>query len=146
MNVRNVMSEPLVSCTPDTGLREVARSMAQHDCGQIPVIDGASRKPLGVVTDRDIVCRALAEGRDPLEMTARDVMTSPVLTVLDSAPIEECCLTMEQSQVRRVPVVDATGACVGIVSQADIARATPANVSGRVVKEVSKETSTVRAE
>jgi CBS domain-containing protein len=86
--------------------------MADHDCGEIPVVGpGDSRKPLGLVTDRDITCRAVAQGRNPLELAAKDCMSSPVVTVTTETPIEECCRTMEQNQVRRIPVIDAQGEC-----------------------------------
>ena len=142
MQVREIMSDNLVCCTPETALGDVARLMADHDCGEIPVLGpGDSRRPLGVVTDRDITCRAVGQGRNPLELTAKDCMSSPVVTVPADAAIEDCCRKMEQNQVRRLPVVDTQGECCGIVSQADIARVTPEKVAGHVVKEVSRATS-----
>jgi CBS domain-containing protein len=141
MQVREIMSDDLVCCTTETALADVARLMADHDCGEIPIVGpGDSRKPIGVVTDRDITCRAVAQGRNPLELTAKDCMSKPVVTVAVDAPIEECCRVMEQSQIRRVPVVDERGECCGIVSQADIARAVAEKKAGHVVKEVSRET------
>jgi CBS domain-containing protein len=143
MQVREIMSDHLICCTPETSLGDVARLMADHDCGEIPVVGpGDSRKPLGVVTDRDITCRAVAQGRNPLELTAKDCMSAPVVTVTADAALEDCCRVMEQRQVRRVPVVDERGECCGIVSQADIARAASEKVAGHVVREVSRETST----
>lgn len=142
MQVREIMSDDLVCCTAETSLGDVVRLMADHDCGEIPVVGpGDSRKPIGVVTDRDITCRTVAQGRNPLELTAKDCMSSPVVTITADAPIEDCCRTMEQRQVRRVPVVDDRGECCGIVSQADIARVASEKVAGHVVKEVSRETS-----
>jgi CBS domain-containing protein len=141
MQVREIMSDQLVCCTPDTPLREVARLMAEHDCGQIPVADsGGSRKPIGVVTDRDIACRVVGQGRNALELTARDCMSAPVVTVRADASVDDCCRTMEEHQIRRVPVVDEAGNCTGIVSQADIARVASEKVAGHVVREVSRET------
>src|SRR5262249_51459336 len=134
MQVREIMSDNLVCCKPETSLGEVARMMVDHDCGEIPVVGpGNSRKPIGVVTDRDIACRAVAQGRNPLELTARDCMSSPVVTVSADADVEDCCRTMEDRQVRRVPVVDERGDCCGIVSQADIARSSSEKIAGRVV-------------
>ena len=140
MQVREIMSSNLVCCTPDTPLAEVARLMVEHDCGQIPVV-GDDRRPVGVVTDRDIACRTVAQGRNPLNLTARECMSSPVVTVSANDGMDDCCRTMEQRQVRRVPVIDEKGQCCGIVSQADIARVASENVAGHVVKEVSRETS-----
>lgn len=143
MQVREIMFDKLVCCTPETSLRDVARLMVDHDCGEIPVVGpGDSRKPLGVVTDRDIAVRAVAQGRNPLELTAKDCMSSPVVTVSADADVEDCCRTMEERQVRRVPVVNDRGECCGIVSQADIARTSSERLAGRVLKEVSRETPT----
>jgi CBS domain-containing protein len=140
MKVREIMSNNLVCCTPDTPLADVARLMVEHDCGQIPVLGVADRRPVGVVTDRDIACRTVAQGRNPLNLTARECMSSPVVTVSADAGMDECCRTMEQRQVRRLPVIEKNGECCGIVSQADIARVASENVAGHVVKEVSRET------
>jgi CBS domain-containing protein len=141
MQVRDVMTDNPACCTPDTPLPEVARLMVQHDCGEIPVVDSRqSGKLAGVVTDRDITCRTVAQGKNPLEMTARDCMSSPVVTVAPETDIGDCCHVMEENQVRRVPVVDASGRCCGIVSQADIARSAPEHEAAEVVKEISEPT------
>src|SRR5262249_6991826 len=121
MRVHEIMSTDLVCCTPDTKLPEVARLMAKHDCGEIPILEqGDGRRPVGVVTDRDITCRVVAAGRNPAELTAADCMSTPVVTVARNTALEDCCQTLEQHQIRRVPVVDERGACCGVVSQADI--------------------------
>jgi CBS domain-containing protein len=139
VRIQEVMTKDPACCGSDTPLRDVARLMVQHDCGEIPVIDNdQSRRPVGVITDRDIVVRALAEGRNPMELTAGDCMTSAVITVTSDKSIEECCELMEQHQIRRVPVVDAQGCCCGIVSQADLARRVSERAAGEVVKDVSK--------
>jgi CBS domain-containing protein len=141
MKVREIMTSRLVCATPDTSLRDIAQQMAEQDCGEIPIIDNRqSNKLVGVITDRDIVCRVVADGRNPLELTARDCMSSPVLTVSSDAELEEVCRLMEQYQIRRVPVVDVRGAACGIVSQADVARTGSDQRAGHVVREVSKET------
>ena len=80
MDIRSVMTSDPTTCTPDATLRQVAQMMKQHDCGQIPVVD-QQRQPLGVITDRDIAVRAVAEGSDLANATAGDYMTSPVTTV-----------------------------------------------------------------
>jgi CBS domain-containing protein len=125
MKVREIMSENPVSCTPDTGLRDVAQMMREHDIGAIPVIErNDAGRPVGVVTDRDITVRVVAEGRNPLEASARDAMTGSVVTVRPDASIDECAELMERNQVRRILVVDESGSCRGIVALADIARHT----------------------
>ena len=126
-------------CSPGTTLDLVARMMVLNDCGEIPVIDAADQ-PIGVVTDRDIVCRVVAEGKNPLAYTAEHFMTQPVVTVRADTPIEEVLATMEKHQVRRVPVVDERGCCTGIISQADLAWTGPPREVAELVREVSRET------
>ena len=137
MKVKDVMSKNASCCASDTSLQDVAAMMVDCDCGEIPVADVRGRL-LGVVTDRDITCRAVAQGRNPLEMIAADVMTSPAITVEADATIKDCCDVLERNQIRRVPVVDAAGTCIGIVSLADIAREASGRKTAEVVKEVSK--------
>lgn len=141
MNVKDIMTADPACCTPDTSLAEVARMMVGNDCGEIPVVENESTKhPVGVVTDRDIVCRTIARNVNPLDLTAADCMSTPIVTVTPDMSLEECCKLMEEKLIRRVPVVDDTGACVGIVAVADIALHTGKNVAGHVVKEVSEPT------
>jgi CBS domain-containing protein len=139
MKVKDIMTKDPAVCTPDTMLPEVARMMADRDCGQIPVIEsGASPRPVGVVTDRDIIIRAVARGINPLDMTARDVMTSPAVTVTPDDKVEDLADTLSNKRVRRVPVVDDDGELFGMVSQADIAQHAPDKLTGRVVRTVSE--------
>src|SRR5688500_15966494 len=79
MRVRDIMSKNVACCSPETSLPEVARMMVDNDCGEIPVVT-VSRVPIGVVTDRDITCRTVAEGKNPLLMEAGDCMTTPCVT------------------------------------------------------------------
>ncbi len=137
MKVKDVMSTDVACCRRDTPLREVARMMVDCDCGEIPVTDEAGR-PIGVITDRDITCRVVAQGRNPLELTAGDCMTSPPVTVTPQASFKECCDLLEENQIRRVPVVDEAGLCIGIVSQADIARHASKRDTAEVVQRVSE--------
>jgi CBS domain-containing protein len=139
MQVKDIMTKNPACCTPDTNLQEVARLMVQLDCGESPVVQSnQSMKLVGVITDRDITCRTVAVGKNPLEMTAGDCMSSPCITVTPEMSVEDCCQVMEENQVRRVPVVDESGACCGIVAQADIAQHASKRETGRVVREVSQ--------
>ena len=139
MQVKDIMTREPACCTPDTNLQEVARLMVECDCGEIPVVENRqSMKPVGVVTDRDICCRTVAEGKNPLELTAGDCMSSPCVTVTSEMGVEDCCRVMEENQIRRVPVVDERGACCGIVAQADIAQRASERETAEVVKEVSR--------
>lgn len=140
MTVREMMSTNVACCKTDTPLREVAKLMVDCDCGEIPVADRDGR-PVGVLTDRDIVCRAVARGRNPLELRAGDVMTSPPVTIPADVALSDCCDVLEQNQIRRVPVVDGEGKCIGIVSQADIARHASKTETAEVVQRVSQPTS-----
>lgn len=115
--------------------------MVRCDCGAIPVVENeGSRKPVGVITDRDICCRTIAEGKNPLEMNAGDVMTKNVKTIKPDAAVEECCQVMEHEQIRRVLVVDQEGACCGVVAQADIAMHASEHDVAETVHDVSSKT------
>ena len=122
-HVIDIMTIEPACCTPDTRLPEVAKLMLKNDCGEIPVIDNEeTRKPVGVITDRDIVCRSIAVDNNPLEIPVSEVMSSPALTVPFNMRTEECCHFMAKHGVRRILVVDKDGQLYGIVSQADLAR------------------------
>jgi len=136
---RDVMTPNPAVCTPDTTLDQVAKMMVQNDCGEIPIID-LNDQPVGVVTDRDIVCRVVAGGKNPMAHTAESCMTQPVVTVHADDSLEQVVTTMEKHQIRRVPVVDERGCCTGIISQADLAWAEPLSEVGELVREVSRET------
>ena len=139
MQVKEVMTPDPICCTADMPITTVAKMMLDNDCGEIPVVeDKASRRPIGVVTDRDIVCRLVAKGINPSGSIASECMSKPITTVTPEMSIEECCRIMEDKQIRRVPVVDERGSCCGIVALADIARHTQKTVAGEVVKEVSQ--------
>ena len=134
---RDIMTRNPACCTPRTTLEEIARMMVQNDCGEIPVVDTNDRL-IGVVTDRDIVCRVVAEGKNPAGYTVESCMTPDVVTVREDAPLDEIVQTMERHQIRRVPVVDKDGSCVGIVAQADVARGGKEHDVAELVSEVSK--------
>src|SRR6266571_8080129 len=146
MQVKEVMTSDPACCLAETPLTEVARMMIDNDCGEIPVVENQSSKlPIGVVTDRDIVCRTVANGINPVELTAADCMSKPIVTVTADMSLEECCRIMEEKLIRRIPVVDARGSCVGIIALADVALHTGKNVAGHIVREVSEPTSSASA-
>lgn len=116
------MTKNPVVAAASTYLSEVARKMLDNDVGEIPVVhDG---KPIGVVTDRDIVVRLVAHGQDPKQVRAQDCMTSPALTIDQNADLKDCAELMARERIRRVPVVDAGGNLCGIVALADLERRT----------------------
>lgn len=135
MQIKDVMTRNPACCAPDTKLEEVARMMLEHDCGAIPVCD--DDKAIGMITDRDITVRAVACGKNPLEMSARDVMSRPVVCVKEDADLEEAIEALEDNALRRVIVVDGQGRVCGIVAQADIAEHAPEEEAGELVQAVS---------
>ncbi|MDX1550506.1 MAG: CBS domain-containing protein [Lysobacter spongiicola] len=138
-NLKSVMTADPACCTPDTPLRDVARMMAKNDCGGIPIVESTeSRKPLGMVTDRDIAVRMVAEGRDTGAAKASDCMTTPVTTIQQGASLADCAKAMEDKQIRRVVVVDDNGAVCGIVAQADVALSGRDRTTGNMVEQVSR--------
>ena len=139
MEVKDIMTPDPACCTPDSSLQQAAQMMVENDCGEIPVVESEeSRLPVGVITDRDITCRTVARGLNPLEMRVADCMSTPCVTVMPDTPLEECIKVMEENKIRRVPVVDAGGACCGIVALADIAQHAAKRDTAEVVKEVSE--------
>ena len=141
MNARDIMTEDPACCTQGTTIQEAARLMKQNDCGCIPVVEEGTRRVLGVITDRDIAVRGLADGLDgstPVEtlMTADPACCSP------DSDLQEVERIMAERQVRRVPVTDSDGCGVGIVAQADLALAENHGLSdsevGHLVERISE--------
>jgi CBS domain-containing protein len=137
MQVRQAMSGDVQCCTAETPIPEVARMMVSGDCGAIPVVDDG-RRPVGVVTDRDITLRTVAKGQDPRGMKAGDCMSQPVVSVRAGADLREAVRVMERRQVRRVPVIDEKGVCCGMLAQADVARMGGEHEAAELVKDVSR--------
>ncbi len=141
MRVKDIMSDHPACCTPESNLGEAARIMAQADCGAVLVVDAETgRKPLGIITDRDIVCRVVAAGKDPSQVSAASCMSKPLATVREDSPIEACCRAMESAKVRRLLVVDEQGDLCGIISQADLARGADPDHTAELVRDVSEPT------
>lgn len=120
MKARELMTTNPACCTPDATAQQVAQLMEENDCGCIPVVeDPDSRFLVGVITDRDLAVRGVARGRSP-ETAVRELMTSDVSAVKPEDDLDSVEQLMSDLQVRRVPVVDADGCCVGIIAQADL--------------------------
>lgn len=136
---RDIMTPDPACCGPNTTLDEIAKMMVQNDCGEIPIVD-VNDCVIGVVTDRDIVCRVVAEGMNPVGHTAASCMTQPVICVHEDESIEDVISTMEEHQIRRVPVVKDGGLRTGIISQADLALAAREHDVAELLCEVSKDT------
>lgn len=133
MEAQEIMTRGPACCTPDHSVQDAARLMQEHDCGCIPVVDDA-RRLVGVITDRDLACRCLAAGLGPDTSVAEVMSLSPSCCAPDD-DVQLVERIMEERQVRRVPVIDRRGECVGMVSQADVVRAAErsAQVSDREV-------------
>lgn len=139
MNVRDAMTPDPACCTPMSSLQSVACMMVDNNCGEIPVVDDhESRRPVGVITDRDITTRTVARGINPLEATAGEHMSSPCITVKPDDSLSGCCSVMEKEQLRRVLVVDDDGRLCGIVSLADVAKNAASEATAEVLQEVSQ--------
>ena len=121
MKAQDIMSKDPMCVTPDTPLVEAARIMKTENIGVVPVVESTGSKRLvGVLTDRDIAIRAVAEGRDGATTSVGHVMSSDVRTSAASDSVEDVMELMGREQVRRIPIVDESGALVGIIAQADI--------------------------
>jgi CBS domain-containing protein len=135
MKVKEAMHNGAEWAAPQTPIPEIARRMRDLDIGAIPV--GEDDRLIGMVTDRDIACRGVANGADLNTLTARDVMSKGIFYCRDSEELEDAMRIMEQKQVRRLPVINDQKRMVGILSLGDIADATPHELSGEVVAAVS---------
>lgn len=119
MKIKDIMSTHVEIVTPDTLLHEVAKKMQTSDCGSVLV--GKNDRLLGVITDRDLALRCVAESHHPAETTAEQVMTKEILYCRDTDSLEEVALDMTKNKVRRLPVLDKDKRLVGIVSLGDLA-------------------------
>ena len=139
MKVKELMTKKPACATPEMELTKVAKMMKEHNVGAIPVVENKdSMKVVGVVTDRDIATRAIAEGKNPLQMKAQEIMSTPVVTVNEDDDIQDVARMMEKNKVRRIPVVDQQGNIRGMVAQADIALKGSDQITASVVESVSK--------
>jgi CBS domain-containing protein len=121
---RDLMTQNPRCCTPQESIGDVARMMVDGDCGAIPVVDAPqTRHLIGMITDRDIVCRVVAKDLNPVECPVSMAMTLNVASLRQDATLHDCVRAMERWQVRRIPMVDDRGKLIGIVAQADLARA-----------------------
>lgn len=140
MKVRDVMTANPQCCQPNDSAQKVAALLRDHNVGSMPVVsDRESRVLVGMITDRDLCCSVLADGHDPKKTTIDNIFTRDTVTCRDGENLEKCEKAMQEHQVRRIPVVDGEGKCIGIVSQADLAlkEKAPEKVS-KTVTEISK--------
>lgn len=133
--VRDIMTSNPTTVGPDASVVEAGRLMASEDVGSLPIVDGD--RLVGVVTDRDIAVRVVAEGRDPNTTTVGEIASRDPVTVEPDEDLDEALSEMARNQVRRLPVVEGDR-LVGIVAQADVAEEASDSKTGRVVKEISE--------
>jgi len=135
------MTRNPICCLPEDKVRDVAKLMEAKDLGPIPVVEShRSRRICGIVTDRDLTLKVLAEGRDPKSTRVKDVMTRNPVTCKESDNIEDCLALMEKHQVRRIPIVDSQNCTAGIIAQADIAtRLKHPDKTAELVEQVSRD-------
>lgn len=139
MQVKDIMTKEPQCCTSDKNLVQAAKMIKDCDCGAIPVVnDEQDRKPIGIITDRDITIRAVAEGRIPSQTKVKECMSVQVVSISPEASLEQCAEIMEERQVRRLVVVNRDGKCLGIIVQAQVARAAPKEIAGELLKEISQ--------
>ncbi|MBB1511738.1 CBS domain-containing protein [Tessaracoccus sp. MC1627] len=132
---RDIMTTPAETLAPTATLTEAAQQLRDLNVGSLPILDGDHL--VGVVTDRDIVVRGIAEGLDPSSATVSEVATGAVVTVDVADDAEKVARIMGERQVRRVPVLDG-GKLVGVIAQADVARDLDARTTGDVVEDISQ--------
>ena len=134
--VHEVMTDNPRCVTPETPISEAARLMKSEDVGSLPILEG--QKLAGVVTDRDIVIRAVAEEKDPRGMPVREVASRELVTIRPDEDLSEALRLMASNQVRRLPVVDEEDRLVGVVAQADIAIGAKEKDVGQMVGGISQ--------
>lgn len=138
MQIQDVMTADVSFVTPDTPILEIARKMREDDIGSTPVVE--NDRLVGMVTDRDIVVRAIADGGDIQTMKARNAMSPGVLYCFADETVEAVLENMGDQQIRRLPVVNREKRLVGIVSLGDLALSGKRRAAGEALKDISQPT------
>ena len=136
MQLRDIITDSVDTLTPTTTLEDAAKMMRERDLGWMPVEE--ADKVIGIVTDRDIVIRAIASSLDPKTTAVGQVMTKNVLSCNIDDDVDDACELMEREQVRRLVVLDDDGALAGVVSLADLAHRSDEDHSAEVLQRVSE--------
>ena len=135
-SIRDVMTSNPCSIDAEKSVAYAAKMMKEEDVGLAPIVEGG--KLIGMLTDRDIAIRVVAEGKDPEQLTVREVASTQVVTIDPQQDLEEALRIMAKHQVRRLPVVEEDGRLVGVVAQADVARKGDDAKTGELVQEISE--------
>lgn len=137
MQVKELMTRHVATVLPSTTVQNAAERMRELDVGALPVTDGKSL--LGIISDRDITVRAIAEGCDPTETLVSEVMSPEVIYCFDDDPVEEVARVMRHRQIRRIPILNHAQELIGMVALADLAIAVAGDVlSGEVLEGISQ--------
>jgi len=134
--IREVMTSSPCTIDADKDIAYAAKMLRDEDVGVAPIVEGDQL--VGVLTDRDIAIKVVAEGRDPQTTKVRDIASKDIVTIDPQQNLDEALRLMAQHQVRRLPVVEEDGKVVGIVAQADIALAGDDKKTGEVVEQISR--------
>jgi CBS domain-containing protein len=135
-SIKDVMTSDPCTIDADKSVAYAAKMMRDEDVGLAPIVE--SDKLVGMLTDRDIAVRVVAEGKDPERVTVREVASKQVVTVDPQQDLEEALRIMAKHQVRRLPVLEEDGRLVGVVAQADVAREGDDKETGQLVQEISQ--------
>jgi CBS domain-containing protein len=130
------MSKDVQCANPETTIKDCATTMKTRDIGSMPVCEG--RRVVGVITDRDIAIRGVAEGRDPGSTRVREVMSRDIVSVREESDVKEAERLMRERQLRRLPVLNGQGELVGYLAIARIARTESPEECGKVLQDVSQ--------
>jgi CBS domain-containing protein len=136
-SVRDAMTSNPCTIDADKPVAYAAKMMKQENVGIAPIVEG--ERLIGTLTDRDIVVRVVAEGRDPQSVTAREASSSAPVTVDPQQDLDEALRLMATHQIRRLPVVEEDGRVVGVLAQADVADEAKAKKTGELVEEISRD-------
>jgi CBS domain-containing protein len=136
MQITELMTEDPRTVSAGSSIVDAARLMRDEDAGIAPIVDGD--RLVGVVTDRDIAIKVVAEGKDPQSTTVDDIAATELVTIDPQQDLDEALRLMAQHQVRRLPVVEEDGRLVGILAQADVARHADPERTGEVVEDISE--------
>jgi CBS domain-containing protein len=135
-SIQELMSTNPVAIDADQSVADAAKMLRDEDVGLAPIVD--EDRLIGAVTDRDIAIRVVAEGNDPASTKVREIASTEIVTVDPQQDLDEALRLMARHQVRRLPVVDASGRLVGVLAQADVAREASVSQTGELVEEISR--------
>lgn len=139
MKVREVMTANPKCCVPSDSAQKVARTLCEENIGAVPVVaDHQSHKLIGMITDRDLCCSVVAEGLDPKNTSIDGFFSVEPVACREGENLDNCERAMQEHQIRRIPVIDGEGCCIGIVSQADLALKDKPEKVSKTVAEISK--------